>query len=136
MKFWQYVNEHSMRGDCKCGRCIDGEDDPQQPNGHTANLIFFEVTEMATDEKADADTFTGLVEAEFPHWLNGEEHSYIEMGADIGDQGMAMMGMGLGSLLGVWTLLTPAGLGVSEEQALQLASMGLMSIKVMEDEDA
>lgn len=130
MKLWQYVGEHTNRGECKCGRCIDGKDDPKQPFGHTADLVFFEVTKT---EDADVDTFANLVEAEFPHWLDGNEHSYIEMGADIGDQGMALSAMGLGTLLGLWDLLSPKGIGISDAMALQMAGMGALSIQVMKE---
>lgn len=130
MKLWEYVGNHTNRGDCRCGLCVDGKDDPKQPFGHTADLVFFEVTKT---EDADADAFLGLVEAEFPHWLDGEEHSYIEMGADIGDQGMALQAMGLGTLLGIWGLLSPKVHGISDAMALQMAGVGYLSIQVKKE---
>ena len=70
-----------------------------------------------------------LVRAEFPRWLDGKEHSYMEIGGDIGDQGRALMAMGLGAILGLWNLLTPAMLGLDREMQLQMAGMGLLSIQ-------
>ena len=127
MSLIEYVQANVSRGDCKCGECIDRVADPQQPFGHTADLIFFEVTKS---EDADADTYRALVETEYPHWLDGSEHSYMEIGANVGDQGLGMMAMGLGSLLGLWALITPKALGVSEELVVQMAGMGMVSIMV------
>jgi hypothetical protein len=101
--------------------------DPKQPFGHTADLVFFEVTKS---EDADAETFEALVEEEYPHWLDGHEHSYLHVGGDVGDQGLALMAMGLGALLGLWTLITPKMLGVSDELVVQMAGMGMVSIMV------
>ncbi len=128
MKLWQYVREHTNRGECKCGRCIDAALDPKQPYGHTADLVFFEVSKT---EDADVDTFANLVEAEFPHWLDGNEHSYMQMGGEIGDQGMALQTMGLGALLGLWTLITPPT--DDDDLRMQMAGMGFVAVKVMKE---
>ena len=125
MNVAEYVQKNVSRGDCKCGTCIDGTDDPKQPFGHTADLVFFEVTKT---EDADAETFKALVEAEYPQWLDGGEHNYIQIGGEIGDQGLALMAMGLGHLLGLWGLITPKMLGVKEELVVQMAGMGMVAI--------
>ena len=39
--------------------------------------------------------------------FDGKEHSYIEIGAWIGDQQMALRLMGLGELLGFWKVMHP-----------------------------
>ncbi len=132
MKLYEYVNANTIRGACTCGKCIDAPEDPEskQPEGHTADMIFFKV---AKKPEAKADAFKKLVEEEFPHWLDQKEHSYLETGADIGDQGTALMAMGLGSLLGIWTLLTPRSmLGnlIPENMIMQMAGQGYVSIQV------
>lgn len=120
-KLADYVSTHAVRGDCTCGRCADSTSDPKQPNGHTADLVFFKVANI----DGDADAMRELVEAEQPHWLDGKEHNYLETGADIGDQGLALTAMGLGSILGLWQL-TPRMLPIGAD--LQMAGMGMISI--------
>lgn len=74
-----------------------------------ADVIFFGV------KKGDAATAEGLRAALSAHKgefcecdpLDGQEHSYIELGAWVGDQGEALTMMGLGAALGMWRLLTP-----------------------------
>jgi len=125
---WEYITKNTVRGDCTCGKCIDKKEDPQQPSGHTVDLIFFKV---AKKDSANKEIFFELVKKEFPHWLDGKEHSYLEIGADIGDQGIALMTMGLGNLLGVWDLLSPETMTpfLPRELKLQMAGQGLITIK-------
>lgn len=133
MKLHEYVRHHVVRGACQCGRCIDAPSNPEQkqPDGHTADLVFFKI---ATRNSPSKDDFENLVKAEFPQWLDGNEHNYLEIGADIGDQGLGMMTMGLGSLLGTWTLLTPAMLpGLTEDLIMQMAGMGAITVQVFPD---
>ena len=130
MTLVEYVQDHTQRGACTCGRCFDSPANPEdyQPEGHTADVMFFKVA-MANDP--DAETFKSLVDKQFPHWLNGEEHTYIEMGGDIGDQGTALVLMGLGSLLGTWQLLTPKIIApfLPDELQMQMAGQGMVTIK-------
>lgn len=131
MTLADYVRRHARRGACTCGLCIDAPSNPEdkQPQGHTVDLIFFKVAQMP--EEGNAEDFRALVEQEFPHWLDGKEHSYLEAGADIGDQGLAMMAMGLGSLLGVWELLTPESIMpfLDRDAKLTMAQSGMISIR-------
>lgn len=123
-----YARENSIRGACVCGRCIDAPDNPQehQPKGHTADVFFFEVSPRNGASKED------LMKLVNPAWLDGKEHNYLEIGANLGDQGIALMIMGLGSSLGLWNLLTPMSifnLSKDDPQCKQLAGMGMVSIK-------
>lgn len=52
--------------------------------------------------------------------------SYIEVGAEIGDQGAAFQLFALGKVLGLWEVITPALLGATGEQARQMAGMGFV----------
>ena len=130
MTLVEYVKEHAIRGACTCGLCADAPPNPEkhQPENHTADVVFFKV---AKANEPDADTFRSLVESEHPHWLDGEEHGYIEMGAEMDDQGVALVTMALGSLLGVWELLTPKNLlpSLPEDQQMKLAGLGMVTIK-------
>ena len=127
MNLHEFVAKHAVRGACQCGKCFDAPPNPetQQPAGHTADLTFFKVAAQGEPDPAE---FKRLVEAENPHWLDGKEHSYLETGGDMGDQGIALMTMGLGDVLGVWKVLSPATLGIDGALAQQMAGMGMVSI--------
>lgn len=128
-KLVEYVQEHVVRGECTCGRCVDAPPNPEQhqPNGHTINLTFFKVA--AKD--ADKDEFLKLVKAEFPKYLDGQEHGYMEIGADLGDQGIALMMIGLGHLLGAWNVLCPETMMpmLPNELKQQMAEMGMVCLQ-------
>lgn len=131
MTLWDYVAKKSIRGACTCGKCIDAPKNPErlQPKGHTANLMFFKV---AKHDNPDASKFRELVEKEFPHWLDGKEHNYLECGGDIGDQGMALQAMGLGNLLGFWNLYTPESMipFAPDKLKRELAGRGMITIQL------
>lgn len=125
-----FAVKHTERGACQCGQCFDAPPDPEkhQPTGHTADLMFFKVSPKGDPS---AGVFYTLVQEEFPHWLDGKEHSYLQIGGDVGDQGIALMIMGLGSLLGVWKLLTPNSVMpfLDEATKMQMAGSGYITIK-------
>ena len=129
VKLWEYVRDQAVRGACTCGLCIDAIDNPEkhQPEGHTIDMVFFQV---AKKDKANREDFLALVKDEFPHWLDGEEHGYIEMGANVGDQGLAIMTIALGHLLGVWTAISPAMLNLPKDLQNLMAGNGMLSMKV------
>lgn len=127
----EYVLKHATRGECKCGKCADRGDRPD-PDGHLADLFFFKV---GVAGKPDGDTLRRLISEHKGEYadcnpLDGAEHSYIELGGWIGDQGLAMMLMGLGSHLGLWSVMTPNNMmpGLDEETKKMVAGMGLVSI--------
>jgi hypothetical protein len=136
-----YVREISIRGDCTCGKCIDSPQNPIQPNGHTVDVYYFKV---AVKPEADADTLKQLIiehKGEFNDCdpLDGMDHSYIELGAWIGDQGTALTLMGLGQLLGLWQIITPNIFPIPKELKDMLAGQGFLSIigpKGLEEEIA
>ena len=100
---------------------------------NTADLMFFKVKEI---NSPDIEEFKRLAKEKFPHWFDGKEHSYLEIGGDIGDQGLALMTMGLGNLLGVWKLLTPENMVpfLNEKLKMKMAGLGYVSIKVKKEE--
>ena len=52
--------------------------------------------------------------------------SYIEVGAEIGDQGMAFQLFAIGKVLGLWDVMTPASLGFKGEEAREMAGRGFV----------
>jgi len=52
--------------------------------------------------------------------------SYIEVGAEIGDQGAAFQLFALGKVLGLWDVITPATMGITGPEAKQMAGMGFV----------
>lgn len=54
--------------------------------------------------------------------------SYIEVGAEIGDQGAAFQLFALGKVLGLWGLVTPATLGLTGDEARSMAGRGFVMI--------
>lgn len=129
MKLIDYVNAFAIRGACTCGRCIDTPLNPEehQPDGHTIDLTFFKV---AAKEGAKKEDFLHLVEQEFPHWLDGKEHNYLQCGGDIGDQGICLMAFGLGHLLGAWKCLCPETMMpfLDSELKQAMAGRGMIAI--------
>jgi hypothetical protein len=136
----QYVSTMAQRGACTCGRCVDAPVEPEkhQPNGHTSDVFFFKVKQLdganATTMRQLIGQHRGVFDECDP--LDGKEHSYIELGAWIGDQGLALMFMGLGELLGLWSIMHPGKLpGLPMVLQQQMAGAGLVSIVAPETHD-
>jgi hypothetical protein len=131
----QYVLDHTERGACRCGQCIDAPQDPEnrQPPFHTVDMVFFEVCLVG---EPDPNVFRKLVadniQGEFCRVdvLDGDEHGYIELGGWIGDQGVAMQFMALGCLLGLFTLFEPKALGITGNARMTMAQNGFMSVRL------
>lgn len=137
MTLVEYILKHSERGSCRCERCIDA---PNRQVGfspvedHAVNLVFFDVA------KVDDPSATELLDLLRSHRgdftelepLDGKIHSYIELGAWIGDQGLALRLMGLGVLLGLWKLVTPStilGYAATPEMSMRMAGAGLIGVQ-------
>lgn len=136
-----FVLRHTGRGACICGRCADAPANPKnvQPTGeHTADLVFFKV--CAIDSPNAEDFVRYLIAHKGVHCecnpLDGKEHGYMELGGWIGDQGTALMCMGLGAILGIWCLFTPYTVlpGIPEHQALDMAGAGYITVKARSTE--
>lgn len=61
--------------------------------------------------------------------LDGKEHGYIEIGAWLDSQGMALRLMGMGASLGLWKLRTPKGMGCPPGLADQMAGLGMITVQ-------
>ncbi len=128
----EFVMAHAERGTCRCGKCIDHPGEDKQPEGHTADMVFFEVS---TKDNPDADEMRRLIaeskQGDFCELdpFDGKEHSYMEVGGWIGDQGLALMFMGLGHVLGLWPLMTPKMLpGLPDDLVQMMAGQGMVTI--------
>ena len=132
MELSDYVLAYTKRGACTCGRCSDAPDNPKdkQPSGHTVNLTFFNVTNTG----GERGEFLSLVKTEHPSWLDGKEHSYLQVGGDMGDQGIALMTIGLGGLLGAWKVLSPDTMMsfLPEDLKQKMAGSGMVSLQFEE----
>lgn len=129
----QYVADHTERGECRCGQCCDRGDAPD-PTGHTADLIFFPVSRRLQPTREEFERLTREHCGEFGDCdpLDGREHSYLELGGWLGDQGAALRYMGLGALLGVFRLMTPRtmlGGDTDEGVAMAMAQAGLVAVQ-------
>jgi hypothetical protein len=134
----KYMKEHAIRGACRCGKCIDAGKDPEnnQPKGHTVDMMFFEVA-FNPENPPNKEDFLKVVKAHKGEFkdvdlFDGKEHSYIELGAWAGDQGLALEIMGVGTLLDCWNLLTPKTMfppGFNKEFMMEIAGRGLIAIQ-------
>lgn len=122
----KYVSQHTTRGDCQCGRCIDGgKGSAEKPTGHTLDLTLFKV---GLRNKPTAEGFRQVAAPIMP---GEKEVSYLELGAVLGDQGFALITMALGHLLGVWECLCPEtvlGDTVDQELKMRAAQSGYITI--------
>lgn len=134
MELANYVLRHAVRGACTCGRCIDAPEHPEakQPSGHVIDLTFFKVAKTGGDK----DEFLSLVMKEYPDFLNGKEHNYLQVSADMGDQGIALLTIGFGHLLGVWQALTPETVlpFLPDDLKQKMAERGMISLQFDKNE--
>ncbi len=135
----QYILSHSERNACRCGKCIDVDKD-YPLSGHTANMVFFDVTMKNSPTKEELFEVIKEHKGVFgeTNIFDGAEHTYMELGGWVGDQGMALQLMGLGSLLDVWDLLTPYtmfGKDFDLDLARQMAGQGMVSIVAKESKE-
>jgi hypothetical protein len=124
-KLIDYIFEHAERGECQCGSCID-KGPEREPAGHSVDMVFFWVS---AKNNPTAEELRALLEAEYPSLDRlAEGPSYIEIGAEIGDQGAALMLIGLGELVGLWQAVTPRKLlpGADDAVVKQLAGNGML----------
>lgn len=129
----KFISEHTTRGECQCGKCFDRGNNPD-PSGHTADLVFFKVALQGSPSPEEFVLLSDSHAGEFRECqpLDGQEHSYLELGGWLGDQGIALQYMALGHLLGVFYLLTPKSiLGdlIDPDTTMQLAESGMVTIK-------
>ncbi|MEO8299948.1 MAG: hypothetical protein ABI574_19320 [Burkholderiales bacterium] len=99
-----------------------------------ADVIFFGVRK---GPEANADALKAAMKGHKGEFcdvdpLDGREHSYLELGGWVGDQGAALELIGLGAALGAWKLRTPKtmlGDLCPPEMVQQMAGMGMVSMQ-------
>lgn len=128
-----YVQKYAIRGECQCGKCFDVKEGPEINPAHSADMMFFKVHAAPGADKARLEELVHSSVYADVNVMDGNEHSYLELGGWIGDQGLALQLMGLGNLLGLWDLLTPrtmlGDLGLPEASLMAMAGQGLLTIK-------
>lgn len=118
-----YILSHTERGECHCGLCCDAKLDAAVPP-HSVNVHFFWV---AAKDSPTRERLLELLRAHYPSFGRLEKGpSYIEIGAELGDQGLALLLIGLGGLVGLWQVITPEALGFDEEMAKEAAGRGFV----------
>ena len=138
MTISEFVAAYVQRGECKCGLCFDAKPNPhlRQPKGHTADMVFFKVKLNPNGNSMDnlESELRRIIQSDYAQYLDGKEHGYMEIGGDVGDQGIALQLMGAGHLLGLWDLITPKTLlpDMPSDFHMSMAGGGLITIQAEE----
>ncbi len=118
-----YIQNHTIRGECQCEKCCDKGADRPAPE-HSVNVHFFWVSAEGGPTK---DKLLQLLKEHYPDFERLRDGpSYIEIGGEIGSQGLALQLIGLGALVGLWDAVTPERLGFAGDQAKQMAGSGFV----------
>lgn len=95
------------------------------PTVEKVDMVFLTVgVDKAEAEKHRAELHKILTE--YPCFKDGP--SYIEVGAEIGDQGAAFQLFAVGKVLGFWDVITPMMLGFKGEEARNMAGLGYIMV--------
>lgn len=137
MNLIEYIEKHAERGSCRCGKCADAPVVEEIPEGHTVDMFFFDVAAVGnpTKEEFIRLSLSHIGESDDVDPFDGKEHNYIELGRWIGAQDLALMYMGLGTLLGAFKVLSPTtmlGMKRNDPLAQQIVGMGMLTVKSVE----
>lgn len=131
MKIGKYVFDHTTQSECSCGRCID-TGNSESPSGKTISVEFFDVGFIGDVDKEEFLKLLSEHKGEFCNidFDDKKEHGYMEIGGWIGDQGLALRFMALGSFLGVFELMTPSNMmpDLPQDMRMQLATNGMVTV--------
>jgi len=136
----EYVRKHVERGECQCGKCADAPPNPEskQPVGHTVDLTFCKVKLKGEPR---AEELRELIKAHNGAFgeldlFDKKEHNYLEIGAWLGDQGCAIMLIGMGHLLGLWHALSPDTMlpFLPQDTKMEMAENGMVCLQSSEGE--
>jgi len=111
----EYVGQHTAI--CDAMTPVEGDVD----------VHFFKVRAINADRQEVLDLIADNPQGEFAHISferASEGPSFIEWGAWIGDQGLALRLLGLGEAVGIWTVITPERIGVPAELRSEMAGGG------------
>src|SRR6185369_17852469 len=111
MNLIEYIQTHTDRGACQCGKCgfIGGDDGRKARiardliDEHTASVYYFDVCAKNNPKEEILKKLIKEYTGEFNEvdLFDREEHSYIEIGGWLGDQELALRLMGLMKMLGI-----------------------------------
>jgi hypothetical protein len=95
------------------------------PTVEKVDMVFLTIgVDKAEAEKHRAELHAIL--SEYPRFKDGP--SYIEVGAEIGDQGAAFQLFAVGKVLGFWDVVTPMMLGFKGDEARDMAGLGYIMV--------
>lgn len=101
-------------------------DDPAATGLEKVDMEFLVIgVDKAKAEARKAELIDILKTYPAPDRLAGGP-SYIEVGAEIGDQGAAFQLFALGKVLGLWGVITPATMGFKGQEARDMAGSGFV----------
>ena len=87
-----------------------------------AHFLWVSVRRAAAEERR-RELCALLAEYPAPDRLAGGP-SYLELGAELGDQGLALRLLALGEVLRLWRLFIPASFGITGDRAEAMAGQG------------
>lgn len=133
MTLQEYIISYTERGECRCGQCMDVGNKPDPTGIHTVDTGFFKVKMR---DGADADALRFHIGRHKPAFgsldvFDGREYNFMQVGAWLGGQELALRFMALGHLLGVFQLLTPRlvlGDKIPDDIVQQALGAGMVTI--------
>lgn len=99
----------------------------ERPDLMAIDLDILVVGVNVTEAKKHRQALIAILE-EWPNDSLKSGPSYIDVGADLGDQGMAFQLFAMGEVLGLWRVITPTRLGLSGKDAEYAAGIGYVLI--------
>ncbi len=127
MKLAEYTMQHTERGECNCGRCVDRGNAPD-PTGHSVSVTFFKVAATNSPKREELDR---LIRQEMVFIFDGAEHSSLEVSkVSRWEHEVALRFMALGYLLGCFELLTLDRLMsfAPQEMRMAMAEAGMVTV--------
>lgn len=96
-------------------------------------MIFFRVSKVGEPTAEEFERLTKEKKGAFVELdpLDGKEYGYMELGAWIGDQGLAMQYMALGAMLNLFNLISPVTvfqLDSNDPKAMKLVGAGFLAV--------
>lgn len=122
----EYTGDPKLKAVWKLGKLVHANISQVEAGTEGATSVgLFEIIQTK-DSKLTAEKLVKAIKAAHKGHYQDETverlllgPSYIELGAWIGDQGLALCLMGLGEILGLWTVVTPRSLNITDEAAIQ-----------------
>ncbi|MDE1761907.1 MAG: hypothetical protein KGH78_01795 [Candidatus Micrarchaeota archaeon] len=104
---------------------------PSGPNFDKVDMVFFDVSVNRGEAERYRREFIGILNgfSDQEKAMMKDGPSYLYLGGVLGDQGIALRFMALGSTLGLWQVLNPAKMmGGNDDQIAQAVGRGYLLI--------